>query len=251
MMLAAGSDVNETAPDGNTALLIAAHSGHGMLAQWLLNQGADANAAGPGYTALHVAVLEGDRTLLSALLDHKANPNARLTNGAPLRRTDPDGLLTAEFTGATSFWLAARFVEPEMMQTLARNGADPKIATTDGITPLMAAAGVGWDTGYDRRGPYITGAGLPTDEDQALAAVRLAIQLGGNVRAADEARDTALHAAVAKGYGRIVRLLAESGAALSAKNKKGDTPLAIARRASDSSASQKAIADLLVKLGAK
>ncbi len=251
MMLAAGSDVNETAPDGNTALLIAAHSGYGMLAQWLLDQGADANAAGPGYTALHLAVLKGDRALMGALLNHNANPNARMTNGAPLRRTDPDGLLTAEFIGATPFWLAARFVEPEVMRMLAMEGANPKIATTDGITPLMAAAGVGWDTGYDRRGPYITGAGLPADEDQALAAVRLAIQLGGDVRAADEAGDTALHAAVAKGYGRIVRLLAESGAALNAKNNKGETPLAIARRESDSSESLKAIADLLVKLGAK
>ena len=52
--------MNTTAPDGYNAMLLATHSGHGALASFLLDEGADPNAAGPGFTALHTAVLTGD-----------------------------------------------------------------------------------------------------------------------------------------------------------------------------------------------
>ena len=249
LLLAAGADVNETAPDGNTPLSIAAHSSHGALAEFFLDQGADANAEGAGYTSLHSAVLRSDPELIVALIKHGAHPDARLVNGAPFRRTDPDGLLTGELMGATPFLLAARFLEAGLMELLAKNGADPKIPTNDGTTPLMAAAGVAWDNAYERRGAYITGATLPADGKEALAAVKLAIRLGDDVTAANQDGDTALHGAVSKGYGDVVQVLVAAGARLDAKNKKGQTPLAIARGTS-AFGSLKPMADLLVRLGA-
>jgi len=39
---------------------MAAHSGDTALALFLLDQGADPNAAGAGYTALHAATLRGE-----------------------------------------------------------------------------------------------------------------------------------------------------------------------------------------------
>ena len=86
MLLAAGAGPNDTAPSGTSALVVAAHSGHGALAAWLLEQGADPNAAGAGYTPLHAAILRGDADLVSALLAHGADPNARLKNGSPHAR---------------------------------------------------------------------------------------------------------------------------------------------------------------------
>ena len=81
LLLRAGAEVNDTAPTGASALVVAAHSGHGAFAATLLDEGADPNAAGAGYTALHSAILRGDRTLVEQLLNHGANPNARLEKG--------------------------------------------------------------------------------------------------------------------------------------------------------------------------
>ena len=56
-------------------------------------------------------------------------------------------------------------------------------------------------------------------------AVRAAVRLGGDVNAANQAGDTALHVAAALGYDTVVQLLAEHGANVNVKNKRGITPL--------------------------
>jgi ankyrin len=246
LLLAAGAQINETAPDGNTPLLIAAHSGHTDLAIFLLDHGADPNAAGIGYTALHSAVLRSDVRLVNALLAHKANPNVRLTNGTPIRRTDPDGLLLGEWVGSTPFLLAAKFLLPEIMRTLVAAGAGPSIPMDDGTTPLMAAAGLAWANGFDRRSIYLVGGFMPPDEDEAVETAKLAISLGADVNAANHAGDTAMHGAAAKGYARVIQLLADSGAKLDVKNRRGMTPLNIAQTVKG-----QPVTNLLTKLSAK
>ena len=56
--------------------------------------------------------------------------------------------------GATPFLLAAASGDVTIMRTLLAQGADPALRTNDGVTPLMAAAGVGrsglWDRTMDR-----------------------------------------------------------------------------------------------------
>ena len=135
--------MNVAAPAGGTsALVVAAHSGHGALAALLLDKGADANAAGAGYTPLHAAVLRGDANLVSALLAHGANPIARLTHGTPHAREGKLFVLDMRLTGATPFFLAAKYGLANIMRLLADGGADPLAGLDGGVTPLMVAAGM-------------------------------------------------------------------------------------------------------------
>ena len=82
LLVAAAADVNDTAASGTSATVVAAHSGHGELAAFLLEKGADPDAVGAGYSALHAAILRGDEKLVGALLAHGADPNAPLL-GSP------------------------------------------------------------------------------------------------------------------------------------------------------------------------
>jgi hypothetical protein len=59
-------------------------------------------------------------------------------------------------------------------------------------------------------------------------AVAAAVRLDGNVNAANPAGDTAMHVAASLGHDTVVQLLAELGANLNVKNKRGITPLVAA-----------------------
>ena len=109
LLVAARADVNDVAPYGTSATTVAAHSGHGELAAFLLERGADPNAAGAGYTALHAAILHKDANLVGALLAHGAKPNTPLLSASPTRRDSVDFYFHPSFVGASPFWLAARF----------------------------------------------------------------------------------------------------------------------------------------------
>ncbi|HEY6343480.1 MAG TPA: ankyrin repeat domain-containing protein [Bryobacteraceae bacterium] len=243
LLLAAGANPNETRADGMSPLVLASFSGHGDFAAFLLSKDASPNAADVGYAALHTAVLRGDVELVKTLLMYGANPNARITKGSPITREGEDWILPTPLVGATPFFLAAKFLEIDVMRALAKAGADPLLGTADGTTPLMAASGVGWGGGVDRRGRDTSGnEATINDSDRALEAAKLVLDLGASINAANEAGDTALHGAAAKGYDAIVQELADRGARLDIKNKRGRTPLGVAKKSS---------ADLLRKLGAK
>lgn len=235
LLLAAGANVNETAPAGTNVLVVAAHSGHGAFAAFLLEKGADPNAAGAGYTALHAAVLRGDLTLVKTLLGHGANPDAQLMNGTPARYFSADYAFNANLVGATPFWLAAKYGEVEMMRLLAASGADPQHAIKDGTKPLMATmVGVGGavagGSSSDRRERNLTPTELAAqapdaDERLTFEAATLVIDLGADVNAANRAGDTPLHYAASRGYTTVVQLLLEKGANVNAANQAGDSPL--------------------------
>ena len=59
---------------------------------------------------------------------------------------------------------------------------------------------------------------------RTLEAVKLVLELGADVNAANNAGDTALHAAAYKGFGSVVQLLVDKGGDMNAKNKRGKTP---------------------------
>jgi ankyrin repeat protein len=220
MLLDHGARVNDASPDGNTALVLAAHSGEGRFAAFLLDRGANPNASGGGYTALHAAVLRGDLDLVKALLQHGADPNAKLQNGTPIRRGGPDFAFPAYLIGATPLLLAAKYADAEMIRVLAAAGADTKLSATDGTTPLIAAAGADHRTG----GP----AGIPpADEAQALAAVRAVLECGGELNALNRVGNSAVHIAALRGYDSVLQLLFEKGARLDVKNGRGQTPRTI------------------------
>jgi ankyrin repeat protein len=264
LLLAAGADVNDALPDGTSALIVAAHSGHGKVASLLLDKGADPNNADIGYAALHAAVLRSDLDLVNTLLAHGANPDVRLTKGTPIRRETTDYNLPRTLIGATPYWLAAKLLEPDIMKVLAAAGADTKAQLPDATTALMAAAGVGATAGggggagqgSDRRGVNLIDGGRFEPEARVLETVIAVISQAADVNATNESGETALHGAASQLLPAVVQLLADKGAQLNAKNKKGQTPLAMLSKDSNPTtapnviAAKKATVEMLRKLGA-
>ena len=223
-LLVAGAEANDAMSDGMSALTLAAHSGHGGIGITLLEHGANPNNIGIGYTALHAAVLRSELDLVEALLAQGADPDIRLVKGTPLRRQTTDYNLHKTLVGATSYLLAAKFLEPEIMRALAAGGADVSLAMPDGTTALLAAVGLGHRRG-SRRGiaPIDVGGTSPT-EGEILATVEAAVDLGADVNAATDGVTT-LHVAAVNEYALVVGLLLEEGADSTVRNSANQTPL--------------------------
>ena len=228
----AGADVDDMAPDGSSALIVAIDNRHYELAAWLLVRGADPNADGVGWTALHTAVLAhrphfrvvpdpsptGNLTsgaLMEALLAAGADPNAASRERVRLA-TQTSPLYPTE--GVTPFLLAAIAADVPLMRLLLAHGADTSVTTASGSTALMAAAEAATYAGQ--------GAGSEAD---ALDAVKLLLDTGVDVHAADEAGNTALHGAANRGANSVVELLLAQGARLDAANGRGWLPVTIAQ----------------------
>jgi ankyrin repeat protein len=248
-LLKAGADVNDTiqipaggrygggskaARAGESALHIAVENAHYELAAFLLDAGANPNANGPGYTALHAIPSvrkpgggdndpppDGSGSMTSLefirkLVAKGADINARATKKINF------GLTSLNTTGATAFCLAARGADVELMRFLASLGADPKIPTADGATPLIVAAGLG------TRSP---GEDAGTDAE-VVEAIAVAIELGNDPNAVDKNGETPMHAAAYKNVADAVRYLAAHGAkpeVWNQPNSHGWTPLTIAQ----------------------
>ena len=242
-LLRAGAAVNEAATDGVTPLIVATVRGNLPFALFLLDNQADPNAHGAGYTALHWAAgsweteLSGPRgvnierdpewvglrglgasrvELVRALLAHGADPNL------PVEKAPPRfgfSVFRSSLAGATPFYLAAMAGHADVMRLLADAHADTRRPLKDGTTPLMAASGVGRVLAETRLAP-----------DDSLEAARLAWELGSDVKEANDNGETALHGAAHIRSDALVRFLVEKGAVVDVKNKRGETPLVIAER---------------------
>ena len=256
LLLAAGANVNATAPDGRSALLVAAHSGHRALVELLLAEGANPNASAAGYTALHAAVLQGDRGMVEALLAAGARPDAQVTEATRVTRNGQVLMIGDHLIGATPFALAAKFAEADIMRALAVAGADGVLPLRNGWTPLMLASGASWRYGvWDRRDRALARdfafQAEHADEQGTLDAVRAALESGGEANAVDGTGNTALHYIVDKGFDRVVELLVEHGADLNATNGRGQTPLALVMRPRGNIEAAPATEALLRALGAE
>ena len=263
LLLAAGAKLDEPAPTGASPLVIAAHSGNHDVAMLFLERGADPNAAGAGYTALHAAVLRGDASLVDSLIARGANVDAPLERGTPVRRYSQDYAFSADLIGATPFWLAARYGDVPIMRALAGAGANTRFVMTDGTNALLAAvaASSGFGSG-DRRERYLTpveiAAKVESDEERVtLETAKLALALGSDIHQVSRNGDSALHLAATQGLVTVVQFLVDSGAALDVKNKRGLTPLgaALQRQRGEGGVTiaddrREAAAELLKKLGA-
>jgi ankyrin repeat protein len=216
LLIAAGADVNDTAANGMSALVVAAHLGQSDVAKALLDAGADPNAAGAGYTALHVSATRGDLATTQALIDHRADLNARQQEGSPTLRVNSGHALDFRMKGATPFFLAARSAQLDVMRLLAAKGADTALTLDDGRTAVTVLAA------------QVTQEGPRLSEAEAVEAIKLAIQLGTPVNRAASNGDTALHVAATWRRDAVVQALADNGAALNLRNGKGETPLTIA-----------------------
>jgi uncharacterized protein len=232
-LLAAGGDVNEKVSDGTSGLVMAIMSAQYDMAAFLLDHGADPNAADQGWTALHQVAWtrnpnRGYNTvgpvargaidsvqLVKKLVARGANINARMTKTIPSIYT---GRNLLNHVGLTPFAAAAHRTDPELMRLLLENGADPKIANEDGTTPLMVAAGTGL------RFPGES----PGNPQKAAEAVKICLEQGLDPNAVDDGKETALHGAAYWDSPEAIRLLAAAGAKLDAVNERGWTPLRVA-----------------------
>jgi ankyrin repeat protein len=131
------------------------------------------------------------------------------------------GRTSLNMIGATPFLMAARTADVPMMRLLVELGADPLLPNADGTTPILAAAGLGtYSPGED-----------PGTEPEVLEAVKLTVELGGNVNDVDQNGETVIHAATYKQVPAVAQFLVDHGAKIeiwNQKNKTGWTPLRIA-----------------------
>ncbi len=228
-LLNAGADVDDTGADGNSALVLAAMSGHPRLAEFLLARGANPDANGAGYTALHAAMLRADPSLARMLLAWGADPNARLTRSTPVPRWTYEFVFTLREKGATPFLLAAKYLEPELARILGASGADPLARTDDGTTALMAAVGHGLSRSTTRRSrliaPELVSAQW-SDEERVLETLKAAVDAGAGAVLHETIRagETALHAAARYGFTSVIDFLVGIGADLDGAAEDGTTP---------------------------
>jgi len=234
ILVAAHAGVNQTTRYGWTPLLTAVQNRHYKLAAYLLDQGADPNVANQGgWTPLYIAIdnrnIEGGDypvrqpdidhlDFIKLLLSHGANVNARIcgVESTPQRckgdSTETRTIFTMQWLyedGATPFLRAAQSGDVTVMKLLLQQGADPKIATANGDTALMVAAGIGW----------VDGVTFEWSEAENLEAVKMCLDLGIDPNISDSDGRTALHGAAHKGRNDVIRILVERGAKLDARDK--------------------------------
>ncbi len=234
-----GADLNLPDPENITPLLMAVINDHYDLAAYLIEKGANPNkwdlwGRAPLYAAVDLNTIpRGGRPdrpsldettplqLAERLLAAGANVNMQLKMPPPFRNIGNDrgldGLLT---TGTTPLLRAAKALDAPAVKMLLARGARIDIPNSRGITPLMAAAGMG-SVDADTRGIYTT----EDVQQRSIATLQLLLDAGGDINARDPRGLTALHEAARWGWNDVVTFLAAHGADLNAKDAKGNTPI--------------------------
>jgi ankyrin repeat protein len=104
---------------------------------------------------------------------------------------------------------------------LLDGGADFTLANARGITPVMAAAGLG-SVDADTRGIYTT----EDVQQRSIASLTLLLAAGADINGKDRTRGlTPLHEAARWGWNEVVRFLVAQGASLTAADSRGMTPV--------------------------
>jgi ankyrin repeat protein len=240
LLIKAGADVNAKEANGIWPLLMAISNNNLAVAHLLLERGGAVNGQdwygrSPLWEAVNVRNLYVHNAtfkngierapvlgIIRELLGAGADVNVRTRETPPFRNhlLEITGSLEwVDFTGQTPFLTAALAGDVTVMKLLLEHGANPRIDTFEGTSPLMAAAGVNWVLAQTwTEGP-----------EQLLEAVRLCYELGMPVNQANSMGITALHGAANRGSDAIIRFLVEKGADLTAQDKEHRSALDWAR----------------------
>jgi ankyrin repeat protein len=235
-LLKGRADINLQDPDGLTPLVLALTNMRFDLAAVLISSGADVNrwdfwGRTPLYSAVDLNTLpRGGRPDLPStdsttglqieemLLKAGANPNIQLILRPPYRNGVFDrGGDQVISTGATPLLVAAKIGDTASIALLLKYHADINLPTATGVTPVMAAAGMGHSFN-PTRGRFKT-------DDDAAASVKLLVDAGAKIDAHAMDGLTPLHAAAEHGWNDTVKLLVSDGAPLEPLDGKGLTPL--------------------------
>ncbi len=277
-LIEGGADPGIADPHLDAPLNMALMNMHFALAKYLVEAGADLNqwdfyGRSPVYMAADVSTLptkgNGAMAVLPSedrvtaldvarlMLEKGANPNIRLKRRPPYRDVPQDrsgDVILAQ--GATPLLRAARAGDAPFVELLLKHGALVDLPSKEGVTPLMAAAGVEFGTRVTR--------GRNRTDEGVLATMTLLLDAGAdiNARMVNEPKrevfdasaaqanvyasglrarpsqiptaaavpdQTALMGAAERGYTPEVKLLIERGADLTLKDAIGRTALDLAR----------------------
>jgi ankyrin repeat protein len=220
LLVDAGANVSDQDAWGVSALVLAAHSGFHDFAEYLLSKKADPNRVDAGFSALHEAIMRRDETLVASLLDHDADPNFPLKTWTPTRRSSDDFHFDPSIVGASPYWLAARFLQPNVMKILLEHGADPKFVHHAnwvaeqgfGQSPRSeVVSAVGAAVGMLRVKPWVDVA-VKDRANLTLEAVKIAVEAGADINLQDTDGRTPLDAAKTAKNAAVVAYLTEKGA---------------------------------------
>jgi ankyrin repeat protein len=226
LFVKAGADINAQSADGKDALSLALFDGSWDVAEFLIDSHANVNQKdAQRFTPLFWAVdrrnmetapnfpwmeTRDPLPLIKKLLDAGADPNW-LINSTPRARMREG---SPRLVYATALMRAALAGDVELAKLLLAHGANPHIISSDRETTLMAACGTGFINGYHRQ----------RTSAERLELVKLLIDSGEDVNAADNYGITPLMVAANLGDIEVVKYLISKGADLAAHDlgKKND-----------------------------
>jgi uncharacterized protein len=178
--------VNVRTETGESAILLAMYHGHRGIANLLWDYGATLDV----WEAASVGALDSVKQLIG---------------------NDPRVIHSLSHDGFTPLQLAAFFGNMEVVELLARRGADVN--------------SISRNTTFARGVPILQSAVASGNKE----VVRILLEHGANPNILNEEGGTPLYAAAFEGYVEMVRMLLKHGADPQLKTKTGETPLHIAR----------------------
>ena len=248
LMLQRGADVEARCADQITPLMHAIGHGYNSIAELLLSHGAQVDAPTSGWTPLHRATDLVNISMVTTLLAHGADIEAKAPKDftprkhplsalkSPKLDDSDDDTSSSNSRGWTPLLRSASNGEDKMVQLLLHKSANIEARNPSNGTPLIVACERQHDVVVDML--LINGADVHASDDFGWKPIhRALVNKGGeliaglllsrsaNINATDTYRKTPLHHAIEKGDDNMVRFLLNAGADIEARDIAERTPL--------------------------